>query len=324
MKEVAIGIDIGGTNTVVGIVDQKGHVFASGGISTAAYDDIDDYSEALFAEIDRLVDTISDIKVLGIGIGAPNGNYYSGAIEFAPNLKFKGVVPLVEIFKRRYDYPAIALTNDANAAAIGEMIYGGAKGMKNFIMITLGTGLGSGIVINGELVYGHDGFAGELGHVIAVPNGRQCGCGRKGCLETYCSATGLTRTVSALIGSTQLPSSLRDVKASEITSKMIYEAAMEGDELAKEAFRMTAEILGKALADATAFSSPEAFFLFGGVANAGDTIIKPTKKYMEEHMLSIYRNKVQIIKSELPGAHAAVLGASSLVWKELEAAAQHA
>ncbi|BDD05457.1 ROK family protein [Aureibacter tunicatorum] len=319
MRKVAIGIDIGGTNSVIGIVDEKGEVLSRGNIPTDKYDDINLYVNELSSAVKDCLKTIEeDIEVNGIGIGAPNGNHYSGTIEYAPNLKFKGVVPLVELLKEKFDYPVITLTNDANAAAIGEMIYGGAKWMKNFIMITLGTGLGSGIVINEEMVYGHDGFAGELGHVIVEKGGRKCGCGRRGCLETYCSATGIVRTIYDLLGDTMEPSVLREqVSSGTLSSKSIYDAAVAGDKLALEAFDFTAEKLGEALANAVAFSSPEAIFLFGGLANAGDMIIKPTKKYMEENLLKIYQNKVDIIKSELPGADAAVLGASSLVWQEL-------
>ncbi|MCG8476664.1 MAG: ROK family protein [Cytophagales bacterium] len=317
MEKIAIGIDIGGTNSVIGLVKENGEVLVSGGIPTQAYQEVDAYVEALEEEIRRLLAEAGEKEVLGIGIGAPNGNYYNGTIEFAPNLNFKGIVPLVDKLKERFDYPVIKLTNDANAAAIGEMIYGGAKGMNDFLMITLGTGLGSGIVSNGELIYGHDGFAGEVGHVIVEKNGRQCGCGRRGCLETYCSATGLVRTVFELIGTTTLPSRLRDkVKEGDITSKMVYEAAIDRDELAVEAFRKTAEILGEALANSIAYTSPKAIFLFGGVANAGEYLIDQVKMYMEQNVLTIYQHKVDVIKSALPGADAAVLGASSLVWKE--------
>ncbi|PWJ39289.1 ROK family protein [Sediminitomix flava] len=319
MKKVAIGIDIGGTNTVIGVVDQEGSVLAKGNIPTGKHMDVNLYLDDMQAEINRVLDFINEeIEVMGIGLGAPNGNYYSGAIEFAPNLNWKGRVELVNLLKERFEYPIITLTNDANAAAIGEMIYGEAKEMKNFIMITLGTGLGSGIVVNGEMVYGHDGFAGELGHVRVEKNGRECGCGRRGCLETYCSATGLVNTVYELIGTSKLPSVLREkVHQGEVTSKMVFDAATDGDELAKEAFRYTAEKLGTALADFMTFSSPEAFILFGGLANAGDLLLKPTYEYMEENMLSCFKGKVKLIQSGLPGADAAVLGSSSLVWQEL-------
>ncbi|MCG8475123.1 MAG: ROK family protein [Cytophagales bacterium] len=319
MIKASIGIDIGGTNTEIGLVNSAGEVLATGRIPTNEFSETDAYVEALSAAIREVVARAGGVEVMGIGIGAPNGNYYNGTIEFAPNLNFKGIVPLVEKLKEQFDYPVVKLTNDANAAAIGEMIYGGAKGMDDFIMITLGTGLGSGIVANGEMIYGHDAFAGEIGHVVVEKNGRQCGCGRNGCLETYCSATGLVRTVYELMGTTLLPSALREqAKQGDITSKMVYDAAVKRDELAVEAFRFTAEMLGDALANAVAYTSPKAIFLFGGVANAGEMLTHQVKRYMEDSMLQIYKNKVEVLISALPGADAAILGASSLVWKELE------
>jgi len=236
----------------------------------------------------------------------------------ASNLGWGDVVPFVKLLKGYFDYPAIVLTNDANSAAVGEMMYGGAKGMNNFIMLTLGTGVGSGIVVNGELVLGHDGFAGELGHVITEHGGRECGCGRKGCLETYASATGICRTVSELNANTKIPSDLRTVPSGQFTSKMVYDAAVKGDELALEAFEITGKMLGRSIADFVAFSSPEAVFLFGGLAQAGDYIFTPTKKHMEENMCFLYSDKVALRPSELDGAKIAVLGASAVVWKELE------
>ncbi|GJM63700.1 ROK family protein [Persicobacter diffluens] len=319
MKKVAIGIDIGGTNTAIGIVDEVGTVISRGNIPTDRHADIQLYIDDLASEIERVIASVdAELDIQGIGLGAPNGNYYKGTIEFAPNLRWKGVVHLTDLLAEKFPYPIIKLTNDANAAALGESIYGCAKGMRNYIMITLGTGLGSGIVINGDLVYGHDGFAGELGHVRVVDNGRECGCGRLGCLETYCSATGLVRTAYELLGTSNKPSALREVVNQEkLTSKLVYKYAIEGDELAIECFRFTAEMLGKALADFATFSSPEAFILFGGLANAGDLLLKPTKEYMEANMLEIFKNKIRVMPSELPGADAAVLGASSLVWNEL-------
>jgi glucokinase len=257
-------------------------------------------------------------EVVGIGVGAPNGNYYNGTIGFAPNLNFKGVVPVVDFIKGKFDFEVVVLTNDANAAAMGEMIYGGAKGMRDFIMITLGTGVGSGIVVNGEMVYGHDGFAGELGHVIAVPEGRNCGCGRKGCLETYTSANGIKRTVFELLANTIEHSELRNISYNELSSKMIDEAAKRSDIIAKAAFDYTGKILGKKLADAIAHTSPEAIFLFGGLAQAGNLIFEPTKRYMEEALLNIYKDKVKLLPSQLPPGDAAILGASALVWKEFQ------
>ena len=254
-------------------------------------------------------------RIKGIGIGAPNGNYYSGTIEFAPNLPWKGVIPLANMFEERLGIPT-ALTNDANAAAIGEMTYGAARGMKDFIMITLGTGVGSGIVVNGQMVYGHDGFAGELGHtIIRRENGRVCGCGRRGCLETYCSATGVARTAREFLTARTEPSLLRSIPAENITSKDVYDAAVKGDKLAQDIFEFTGTLLGEALADFIAFSSPEAIVLFGGLAKSGDYIIKPVQKAIDENVLNIYKGKTKLLISELKDADAAVLGASALGWE---------
>ncbi|MCU4176743.1 ROK family protein [Carboxylicivirga sp. N1Y90] len=317
-KEVAIGIDIGGTNTVIGVVDKNGEILAEATTPTLTNTDIKNYLDALTSKINETVFEIKeDIEVKGIGIGAPSSNYYTGEIVGASNLGWGEVVPFVKLLREYYDYPAIVLTNDANSAAVGEMMYGGAKGMNDFLMLTLGTGVGSGVVANGKLVLGHDGFAGELGHVITDSDGRECGCGRNGCLETYASATGICRTVSELIASTKIPSSLRDVPAGNFTSKMVFDAAEKSDELALMAFELTGKMLGKAISDFVAFSSPEAVFLFGGLALAGDYIFKPTKKYMEENMCFLYANKVKLLPSELDGAKIAVLGASAVVWSEL-------
>ena len=270
-KPYVVGIDIGGTNTVFGIVDARGTVIASDSIKTGAYADVETYVDEVCKNLLPLLEANGGKdKIKGIGVGAPNGNYYTGTIEFAPNLPWKGVIPLAALFEERLGIPT-ALTNDANAAAIGEMTYGAARGMKDFIMITLGTGVGSGIVINGQLVYGHDGFAGELGHVIVRrENGRVCGCGRKGCLETYCSATGVARTAREFLTARTEPSLLRSIPAENITSKDVYDAAVKGDKLAQDIFNFTGTILGEALADAIAFSSPEAIVLFGGLAKSGD------------------------------------------------------
>jgi glucokinase len=318
MQKVAIGIDIGGTNTVLGLVDKDGRLLSHSSFPTVTSEDYRVYMKDLVDAIKQLVkNNEKETEIVGIGVGAPNGNYYNGTIEFAPNLKFKGIVPVVDALKQEFDYPIIVLTNDANAAAIGEMIYGGARGMKDFIMITLGTGVGSGIVVNGEMVYGHDGFAGEIGHTIVDPNGRDCGCGRQGCLETYTSAPGIKRTVFELLSIMNVPSKLRDVSFNKLSAKMIDEAAREGDPVAREAFEYTGEILGLKLADSIAHTSPEAIFLFGGLAQAGQLIFEPTKRYMEENLLNIYKNKVKILPSELPPGDAAILGASALVWKEM-------
>lgn len=315
VKPYVVGMDIGGTNTVFGIVDQDGNVVCQDSVKTKAYPIIEDYVNAIGEKLDVLIESVGGKdKINGMGVGAPNGNYYTGNIEFAPNLSWKGIVPLAKLFGERVGVPC-KLTNDANAAAIGEMTYGAAKGMKHFIMITLGTGVGSGIVIDGKLVYGHDGFAGELGHVIAVPDGRLCGCGRKGCLETYCSATGIVRTAKEILTSSYDPSMLRNIPESELTSKDIFDCAMAGDAIAKDIFQKTGELLGKSLANFTAFSSPEAFIIFGGLAKAGDLIFKPVKEAMEENMLAVFKNKVKVLPSQLKDADAAVLGASALGWE---------
>jgi len=320
MNKAAIGIDIGGTNTVLGIVDMDGNIIARNSMPTKTTEDYHPFMEALTRVINETVAMAGDeTEITGMGVGAPNGNYYNGTIEFAPNLKFKGIVPVVDYLKSKFSYNVIVLTNDANAAAIGEMIYGGAKGMKDFIMITLGTGVGSGIVVNGEMVYGHDGFAGEIGHTIFDPNGRDCGCGRKGCLETYTSAPGIKRTVFELLSSMNEPSEMRDMCFNEISALKIDELARKGDKIALEAFDYTGEVLGLKLADAVAHTSPEAIFLFGGLAQADDLIFEPTKYYMEEYMLNIYKNKVKLLPSQLPPGDAAILGSSALVWKELKA-----
>ncbi|MCQ2300781.1 MAG: ROK family protein, partial [Bacteroidales bacterium] len=302
VKPYVVGMDIGGTNTVFGIVDQAGNVVCQDSIKTKAYPVIDDYVNAIGDKLDVLIESVGGKdKIQGMGVGAPNGNYYTGNIEFAPNLAWKGIVPLAKLFSERIGVPC-KLTNDANAAAIGEMTYGAAKGMKHFIMITLGTGVGSGIVIDGKMVYGHDGFAGELGHIIAVPDGRECGCGRKGCLEAYCSATGIVRTAKEVLKNSYEPSTLRNVPEDELTSKDIFDCAMAGDAIAKDIFQKTGELLGKALANFTVFSSPEAFIIFGGLAKAGDLIFKPVKEAMEENMLAVFKNKVKVLPSQLKDA----------------------
>jgi glucokinase len=324
MKKVAIGIDIGGTNTAIGVVDKEGNVMVKDNISTPSHGDIEKYISDLSDAIKNLIKSVKllneDIEILGIGIGAPNGNYYNGTIEYAPNLSFKGVVHFVDLLRKNFmDLKAIALTNDANAAAIGEMIYGGAKGMKNFVMYTLGTGVGSGVVVNGELVYGHDGFAGECGHTMLIPEGRLCGCGAYGHLEAYCSAPGMKRTAFELMAYYNATDSLLANKSfNELDSKMIYEAAMKDDRIAVEVFELTGEYLGQGLADTVHHLSPEAIFLFGGPTAAGDLIFKPTIDAMEEHLLPIFKNKIKVLPSKLKPGDAAIVGASALVWKELE------
>lgn len=318
-KKVAIGIDVGGTNTVFGFVDETGQCIYESTIMTHADQDADQLFNRLFKKIYDNFKKYSDgHELIGVGIGAPNANYYKGTVELPPNLNW-GVVNVLEIVKKYSPLPS-AITNDANAAAIGEMIFGAAKGMKDFIVITLGTGLGSGIVVNSQLVYGADGFAGEIGHTIVDPEGRECGCGRKGCLETYASASGIRRTVYELIGTTNTTSELRNISFNQLTAKDIADAANSGDKLALDAFDYTAKILGLKLADSVTHLSPEAIFLFGGLALAGDLIFIPAKRYMEEYMLKIFKNKVKLLPSALPGAHAAVLGASALIWNELKKA----
>ena len=314
-KPYVVGMDIGGTNTVFGIVDQRGNVLATDSVKTQSYAKIEEYVEAVSSKLIPLIESVGGVeKIKGMGVGAPNGNYYNGTIEFAPNLPWKGVIPLAALFEEAIGVPT-ALTNDANAAAIGEMTYGAARGMKDFIMITLGTGVGSGIVINGQLVYGHDGFAGELGHVVVRrENGRACGCGRKGCF-----ATGVARTAREFLVARPEPSLLRDIPAEEIVSKDVYDAAVKGDKLALDIFEFTGRILGEALSDFIAFSSPEAIVLFGGLAKSGDYIMKPIKKALDENILKIYEGKTKLLVSELKDADAAVLGASALGWEVREA-----
>jgi len=316
-KEVAIGIDIGGTNTDFGLVDREGHCLVKKSLKTNGTNNVEKFLDELCKDLKNAIAEFDEkIDIKGIGIGAPNGNFFTGKIEFAPNLKWQGVIPLVKLVEERMQLPAV-LTNDANAAAYGEIIYGAAKGMKDFIVITLGTGLGSGIVINGDMVYGHDGFAGELGHTVVVLDGRKCGCGKNGCLEAYASATGIVRTLIEMLDDREENSTLRKIEKSKLTSKDIFLAAKAGDTLALEAFEITGKYLGIKLADAISFSSPEAIILFGGLARAGEYIFNPTKKYMEEYLLPIFRNKVKLLPSKLDKDNAAVLGAAAMVWKHI-------
>ncbi len=316
MQKVAIGIDIGGTSVKYGIVPENGDVKLKESFPTKDFTEINHFVDYLSERINLALKGLqSDHTLIGVGIGAPNGNYYKGTIEHAPNLKWKGIVPLADLLSKKINIP-VFLTNDANAAAIGEMTYGGAKNMKNFIMITLGTGLGSGFVANGQLILGHDGFAGEFGHTTVFHDGRECGCGKRGCLETYVSATGLKRTVVKLLSKAKTDSILRDYAYNNITSEQIYKAAMNGDQLAIDAFDFTGKILGMKLADAITIMGPEAIFLFGGLANAGKLIFEPTKKYMEEYNFPIYKNKVKLLSSLLPENEAAILGAAAFVWNK--------
>ncbi len=315
-KPYVVGIDIGGTNTVFGIVDARGVVIASSSIKTLKHSDVNAYIDELYTEVTRLLMANDAVdKVHGIGIGAPNANYYTGMVERLVNIPWPTPLPLAQMVSEKFGIP-VAITNDANAAAIGEMTYGAARGLKDFIMITLGTGVGSGIVINGQLVYGHDGFAGELGHVIMKRNnGRLCGCGRTGCLEAYCSASGVARTAREFLEIRADDSLLRNIPVEAITSKDVYDAAMAGDKLANEIFEYTGSILGEAFADFTVFSSPEAIILFGGLAKSGELLMRPLRESMEKHMMPMFKGKVRILQSELKEADAAVLGASALGWE---------
>ncbi len=306
---------MGGTNTIIGAVDARGRIVANTAIKTRDYAEFEDFTDALVKSCHRVMSEAGGPNMFAaIGIGAPNANYYSGNIENAANLPWKGVLPLGEVLSEALEIP-VAVTNDANAAAIGEMTYGVAKGMRDFIMITLGTGVGSGIVINGQLVYGSDGFAGELGHVCVVRGGRQCGCGKKGCLETYCSATGMVRTAVEMLQQRSDESLLRKIDASRLTSKDVYEAALQGDALAKEVFEFTGRIMGEAFADFVSFSAPEAIVLFGGLAQAGDLLMNPIREAMEANLLPYWKDKVKLKPSALKSSEAAVLGAAALGWK---------
>ncbi len=315
-KELVIGIDIGGTNTKVGIVDKEAKIYLHFDFPTRSEKPAQDLFKRIADKIEQEKSELPQGSVLkGVGVGAPNGNYFSGKIENPPNLHWTSV-DVVGLIREYFDLPGV-LTNDANAAALGEMRFGAAQGMRNFIEITLGTGLGSGIVVNGQLVYGHDGFAGEMGHVVVVKGGRLCGCGRRGCLETYASASGLRRTVFEILAEDNQTSVLREIPFEDLTSKMVYDAALKGDAVALEAFDFTGRVLGEALADAVAYFSPEAIILFGGLAAAGDYIFVPTKTYMEKSLLPIFRNKVKILPSGLPESDAAILGSAALIWNEL-------
>ena len=317
-KNCVIGIDIGGTTTSLGIVDRQGGLIAGTTIDSQPQQPAD-------VLVSRLCETIEQVRatspsqtgIAGIGIGAPNANYYRGTVENPPNLNWGATVNLVELCRQRYDLP-VAITNDANAAALGELLFGGARGMKHAIVITLGTGLGSGIIVNGGLLYGADGCAGELGHTIVDPAGRECACGKRGCLETYVSATGLCRTVSELLAHRRETSPLRDVSFSHLSSKQVYEAACVDDPIALAAFDTTARILGMKLADAVAHTSPEAIFLSGGLAAAGDLLLAPTRHYLEEFLFTSYKGKVQLHRSELQEGNGAVLGAAALAWNEVD------
>ncbi len=316
-KPYVLGLDMGGTNSVLGVVDARGHVLGRTSIKTQAYRDINDYVNALYQEAEKIIEPLGGMEMVrGIGAGVPNGNFYTGYIQEAMNLPWQ-TVPFAQLVSERFGLPC-RITNDANAAAMGEMTYGAAKGMKNFIMITLGTGVGSGIVIDGNVVYGHDGFAGELGHTTAVrgENARPCNCGKMGCLEAYASATGVARTAKEILTSTTKETLLRKLDVDNITSKDVYDAAEQGDEVAKEIFDFTGTILGQQLADFIAFSAPEAIVLFGGLTKSGDWIKRPIEEAMNKNVLPLWKNKVKVLFSDLKEADAAVLGASALAWSE--------
>jgi glucokinase len=318
MKDVTIGIDIGGTNTKYGIVDREGNVLHQGNIPTTQFEDFQDYFNAMADAIRKGISELpASMKLVGIGVGAANGNYYTGNIERATNLRWKGVLPLARLFNEAFDVPCI-LTNDANAAAVGEMIYGNAKNMKDFVVITLGTGLGSGFVCGGVLLNGKHGIAGEVGHTSVNPNGRYCNCGKRGCLETYVSATGIKRTVYKLLADHLEPSELRGISFEDLNTKMISEAANRGDVVAKEAFEYTGRILGMKLAETVVHTDPEAIFLFGGLSMAGDLIFKPTIRHMEANLMPLFRGKIKVLPSAMSNQAAPILGASSLVWDYLD------
>jgi glucokinase len=316
LESLAIGIDIGGTGTKFGIVDRNGNVLFTGEISTRKHKKVETFIDELHSSLASLIQNVGGTgRIRGIGVGAPNGNYYTGTVEYAPNLPWKGIIPLTQLIQDKFQLPSI-LTNDANAAALGEMMYGAAKGMKDFIMITLGTGVGSGIVANGHLILGHDGFAGELGHTIIIPDGRYHeGTGKYGSLESYASATGVTLTAKEVLEKTDAESLLRKIPVEEIDSKKVYDAAIQGDVLAREIFDYTGKILGLALANFVMFSSPEAIVLFGGLTKAGDLILKPTREHMEANLIQVFQNRVKILVSHLRESDAAILGASALVWE---------
>jgi glucokinase len=317
MKEVAIGIDIGGTNTKLGFVDRSGTVISETSFSTIIHRSFESYFQALNKQIEKLIDALAqDIEIKGIGIGAPNANYYTGNIENAVNLNWKGRVEIARMMRERYNIPVI-VTNDANAAAVGEMVYGEAKDMKNFIMITLGTGLGSGLVANGQVIYGQHGTAGELGHITVNEFGRHCACGKRGCLETYVSATGIKRTVYKMLSDFNGESELASISFEDLTAEMITQAALRKDRVALEAFEYTGKILGMKLADSVAHTEPEAIFLFGGLSNAREFIFEPTQRHLEAFLMPIFRGKVKLLPSGLQEKNAAILGASALVWQEI-------
>lgn len=314
-KSLVIGLDLGGTNSVFGVVDSKGEIIATTSIKTQAYPSVDQYVMESVKAVKQIAEQVGGMeKIRAMGIGAPCGNYYKGTIEHAANLVWgKGIVPLANMFVNELGIPVV-VTNDAKAAAMGEMKYGVAVGMNNFVELTLGTGVGSGIVANGQLIYGFDGFAGELGHMIVEPDGRPCGCGRKGCLETYCSATGVVRTAIAMLEESSEATSLRDIATDKLTSYEVYKAAMAGDAMTQEVFKQTGRRIGIACANIATFLSPEAFIFFGGLAQAGELLLRPIEEAYNENVLSLYKGKARFLMSGLDGAKAAILGASAIAW----------
>jgi glucokinase len=316
MKNVVAGVDIGGTNTVFGLVDKSGKVLAESHLKTTDFPEVNNFVKALGSGIRNMMKGQKDVELMGVGIGAPDANFHRGTIEHAPNLAWKGIVPLADLVKKEVKVPVV-VTNDANAAAMGEMVFGGAKNMKDFIILTLGTGLGSGIVVDGKMVYGHTGFAGEVGHITVVPGGRECGCGRKGCLEQYASATGLVKTVSMMISEMREESILRDIPPSKLTSKQIAEACAKGDPIAVKAMEYTAEKLGFGIVNSIVYTSPEAIFLFGGLAQAGEMLFKPVRDYLKKNNYVLFRNTVKILPSGIPESNGAVMGAAALILNEL-------
>jgi len=317
MKEFVLGIDIGGTSAKFGLVNRNGEVFNEGSVPTVDTTSVDEVLKPIHEMVTSIMEKNPEYKLIGAGVGAPNSNYYKGTIEFAPNLNWGEMVDFKSEFKKYFDFPMV-LTNDANAAAIGEKVFGGGKDMNDFVVFTLGTGLGSGIVVNGDVVYGYSGFAGELGHVTVNPKGRYCACGRRGCLETYVSATGIKRTVYKMLADYTDPSVLREVSYDDLSAKMITEAAIDNDFIAIKAFEYTGKILGIKLADTVVHTSPQAIFLFGGLVNAGKYLFEPTIKHMEKNMFKAFRGTVQLLPSALMDKNAAVLGAAALAWNEAD------
>lgn len=320
MKEVVLGIDVGGTNSGFGLVNQQGEILVSQSLRTRDYDGAAAFFEGMSSAIDQLIaDHTEEIQLCGIGIGAPNGNYYSGSVDRAPNLNWVGDVPLAEMFNKRYHVPVV-LTNDANAAAVGEMLFGGANGMKNFILTTIGTGLGSGVVVEGKVVHGHTGFAGELGHTIAVPGGRPCTCGRVGCLEAYVSARGIKQTAEEFLAKSPNGSALKFIDPDTITPELLTRVALEGDSVANKTFAETGRILGEKLAEFVAMLSPEAFFISGGIASAGDLLLEPARKAMYDSLLNVFERNVDLLNSKLIGKQPAIRGGAAMIWQHIQEA----